>query len=240
MVKTAMNLVESCQKAFYESKVAVGDFYKKYGNVPVVFCMKDDLSSRNGTSNDSRMVVKNFDLNGYHYATDQTPIDVWQLFEEGDMPLEAAANDGKSTAALNKGPPTKRLPPTQLSQKQAPQQPSKISDSRSDLISSSREGILKQTSLTTPNSQPFGMPMPQLQTSTTNTAPMSSLPPSVMSSAKSSQIVDPYEPTANLVQVEKRVDPNTGQNIYVRYLNPDKSSRTSSNNGISQIIYKGS
>ena len=78
--ESAMGLVEACQKAYNGSNVSTNDFYKKYGNIPVVFCLKDDLTKRK----DKRVVVKNFDLNGYFYATENTEIDTWQLFESPD------------------------------------------------------------------------------------------------------------------------------------------------------------
>jgi hypothetical protein len=78
MAKSAMRLVEACQKAFGQSKQTVYDFYKVYENVPVAFCMKEEVTK----GKDQRMVVKRFDARGYFYATEQTPIDVWKLFEE--------------------------------------------------------------------------------------------------------------------------------------------------------------
>lgn len=207
MVKTAMTLVESCQKSFYESKVSVGEFYKKYGNVPVVFCMKEDLNNRGssggggggGGGGDSRMVVKNFDLNGYHYATDQTPIDVWQLFEEGEMPGggdvgDYSSSDGSPAAEIMTAPkPTTRRVQAKTT----------TSGNGDDPAAATTPGF---------------MAMPEL-----------SLPAN-----KSSQVVNPYEKTNNLIEVEKKIDPITGQNIFVRYLNPDKSK---SNNN--PLVIKG-
>lgn len=181
MVKTAMNLVESCQKAFNNSKMTVSEFYKKYGNVPVVFCMKDDLSNRNGGSGDSRMVVKSFDLNGYHYATDQTPIDLWQLFED-----DGASNDLESVSDKKR---TKKGPIRPI-----PQQSQQMG-----LDNSFNDLILKQS--TSANYDPKS--------------------PAVSVSAKSSQVINPYAKTDNLVTVERRIDPTTGQNVYVRYMNQE-------------------
>lgn len=76
----SLNLVESCEHAYMKSKMSRNDFYKKYGNIPVVFCLKDDLLKKK----DKRVVVKHFDLNGYFYATENTDIDLWQLFEGDD------------------------------------------------------------------------------------------------------------------------------------------------------------
>jgi hypothetical protein len=175
MVKTAMTLVESCQKAFGKSATTVNDFYKKYGNVPVVFCMKDDLSSRN----DSRLVVKNFDLNGYYYATDQTPIDVWQLFEECDM---ESNNLMEKYETLEAKKPNKSKKLTNFK--------SNTQQLYTDLISNNNK--------------------------------YASLP---SESSMTNRIVDPYEKTENLVKVEKKIDPNTGQNIYVRYLSMDNNKK---------------
>lgn len=84
MVKIAMKLIESCQKAFNLTRETVSDFYKKFGNIPVVYCMKNDLNS-----NDKRVLIKKFDELGYFYATENTPIDIWQLFEENENLYES-------------------------------------------------------------------------------------------------------------------------------------------------------
>lgn len=168
MVKTAMNLVESCQKAFGAAKLSVNEFYKKFGNVPVVYCMKDDLKN----TSDGRLVVKSFDINGYFYATDKTPIDLWQLFEE--------------TAAAEPAPSLIDSITT-----------NKFSDN--DQIYS--DIMPKDSRIHSPNAR------------------------------KKKSVIDPYERTENLVKVEKRFDPNTGQNIYVRYL-ADKSSNNLDNNDV--------
>lgn len=133
----SLNLVESCQQAYNKSQISRNDFYKKYGNIPVVFCLKDDLSKKK----DKRVVVKHFDLNGYFYATENTEIDLWQLFEDDE--------ENESDNSLN--------------------------EIYTDLI---KEDYNK----TTP------------------------------------QYINPYEKSENLISVDKRVDPQTGQSIYVRYL----------------------
>lgn len=167
MIKTSMRLIESCQKAFNISKETVSEFYKKYGNVPVVYCMKNDLSDKSS----KRVVVKSFDLNGYFYATENTPIDVWQLFEENEIFYESTSNS-KSVTNCGK---------CDLEQVY-----SSIAQTREDIVSN-KKGDKKL-------------------------------------------IVDPYEKSDNLVKVEKRVDPVTGQNIYVRYLaEPNKNQQSSKN-----------
>jgi len=77
IVKTAMKLVEHCQEAYSLNKTSVNEFFKLHGNLPVVYCMKDELNG----SNNKRVVVKQYDLNGYFYATDGALIDSWQLFD---------------------------------------------------------------------------------------------------------------------------------------------------------------
>ena len=96
--KTSMKLVEGCQKAYGMSKESLNEFYKKYGNVPVVYCMKNDLSNKS----DKRVVVKSFDLNGYYYATESTPIDLWQLFESANsLPVSMPANANNFNEVLD-------------------------------------------------------------------------------------------------------------------------------------------
>jgi hypothetical protein len=53
------------------------------------------------------------------------------------------------------------------------------------------------------------------------------------------RLTDPYEQTDNLVRVDKRVDPITGQNIYVRWLSDTKSkaSHQSDTYDINSLIY---
>ncbi len=135
----AFSLVESCQQAYNKAKISRSDFYKKYGNIPVVFCLKDELNKKKVR----RVVVKQFDLNGYFYATENTDIDLWQLFEvESDL------------AGIQI--PTENV---------------------------YYENVSKET---------------------------------VASEIK--PIINPYEEAENLISVSKRIDPETGQNIYVRYL----------------------
>lgn len=189
MVKTAMNLVESCQKAFNNSKVTVSEFYKKYGNVPVVFCMKDDLSNTNDSAGESRKVVKSFDLNGYHYATDQTPIDLWQLFED-----DGFINVNGMDSIMDEKKKKKKT----------------VELTRSLTRSENEIPI---------NDLKFKQNIPTInghKISNFNQTHATSV------SAKSSQVINPYSKTDNLVTVEKRVDPITGQNLYVRYMNSDK------------------
>lgn len=84
--KTAMKLVESCQKAFSTSKIEVADFYKKYRNCPVVYTMSSSGDTQSSVS--VAQSVKNLAANvkipdgtGFFYGTDQSPIDLWQLFD---------------------------------------------------------------------------------------------------------------------------------------------------------------
>lgn len=147
----SFSLVDGCQQAYNKAKIPRSDFYKKYGNIPVVFCLKDELTKKQS----KRVVVKQFDLNGYFYATENTEIDLWQLFE------------GESDAAAIQLP---------------------------------TENVYYENESKT-------------EARDTNAAPF----------------INPYEKTDNLVSVDKRVDPETGQNIYVRYLSesgdPHKSNK---------------
>ncbi len=136
----SLGLVESCQQAYTKSKISRSDFYKKYGNIPVVFCLRDDLLKKK----DKRVVVKHFDFNGYFYATENTDIDHWQLFE--------TAADELETTATPRG------------------------------LAKSEETTFNEVIKERP------------------------------------EYIDPYEKSENLIGVDKRVDPETGQNIYVRYL----------------------
>jgi hypothetical protein len=196
--KTAMKLVESCQQAFGMSKTTVNEFYKKYGNVPVVYCMRDDEAS-GGKGSNKRVVVKIFDLNGYFYAIDKTPIDWWQLFETN------SAADAAATAA-------------------AVAAKSKIYDSSIPLqmntlaynnVSLDENKHAKQVDLEGLYSS-VGSPLHHTLNPNNININNKSL------SGSSTAFIDPYEKTDNLVSVEKRVDPVTGQNIYVRWL-ADKS-----------------
>jgi hypothetical protein len=96
MKKTAISLVEFCQEAFGRKNLTVYEFYKRYGNIPVVYCSKNELSSKN----DCRVSVKHHDLKGYYYATETTPIDLWQLFESNNFP-KIDSNFKDNTKPLN-------------------------------------------------------------------------------------------------------------------------------------------
>lgn len=179
MIKIAMKLIESCQKAFNSTRESVNDFFKKFGNIPVVYCMRCDLD--NG---DKRVLVKKFDQNGYFYATENTPIDLWQLFEEDESLYES----GKKT----KYHVDNRDSNEQIYSEIKPKKKEKINKPvaikhKTDYIEESSDKINKVNQ-------------------------------------ENEKIVDPYEKTDNLLKVEKRVDPVTGQNIYVRYLAEPNSS----------------
>ncbi len=154
----SLGLVESCQQAYMKSKISRNEFYKKYGNIPVVFCLKNDLLNKK----DKRIVVKHFDLNGYFYATENTDIDFWQLFELPTDHLETV-------------------------------------------------NIKKQPSVTTYDDKFLDF-IDDYKTSNTNNR---------------SGYIDPYEKSENLVRVEKRIDSETGQNIYVRYLQENADQKIS-------------
>ena len=143
---TAMRLVESSQQAFNMSKISTDAFYAKYGNIPAVFCSKDEIKSDHKTN---RVIVKKFDQSGYFYATKSTSIDLWQLVD--DIYTQ----------------PHHSRPPAHNAQLQ-------------NYITNGEQEHKQQAHM---------------------------------------KPLDPYEPTENLISVEKHIDPVTGQNIYVRYLN---------------------
>ena len=174
---TAMRLVESSQTAFNMSKMSTDAFYSKYGNVPAVFCSKDEIKSDHKTN---RVIVKKFDQAGYFYATKSTSIDLWQLVDDIYAPPQPQLQP----------PPPQIQPPTTTTtmvhhhhSNNKSVQPIQTTQSQSqNYISSSNE----ETNLI-------------------------------------SKTIDPYEKTDNLISVEKHIDPVTGQNIYVRYLNDNNS-----------------
>ena len=201
---TAMKLVESCQKAFGASgALSAVQFYKKYNNIPVVFCMKSQLEDKS----DNRIVVKSYDddnnsnnnNSGYFYATEYTPIDCWQLFESTQAPLIY------ETVMPRKAPPA----PSSSAQHES------VSARHffGKLINGNRG---KQ---------------PTSQASTTNhVSPTKADVVSIRSDdmslmegqlANVSLSVNPYAKADNLVKVEKRVDPKTGQTIFVRWLSDE-------------------
>ena len=73
MKKSAMKLVESCQKAYNVSNQSVSMFKSKYGKVPLVFKSSEYL---NDLSN-----VKKHDDKGFFYVINYSIIDLWQLYE---------------------------------------------------------------------------------------------------------------------------------------------------------------
>jgi hypothetical protein len=158
IVKTAMKLVEYCQEAYSLNKTSVNEFFKLHGNLPVVYCMKEEL---NGSHN-KRVVVKQYDLNGYFYATDGSLIDSWQLFDSSNM----------------------------------------IYGSMLSKISANKKFTFDNI-------------------------------------YSNSRLTNPYEQTENLVRVDKRVDPITGQNIYVRWLSDtnSKASHQPDTYDINSLIY---
>lgn len=173
-IKTAMKLVECCQKAFSLSKESVLDFYKKFGNVPVVYCMKNQLKDRD----DKRIVVKIYDTNGYFYAVENTPIEIWELFEKSEVFYES----------ISKGKGFNPYSRSNCVQKECDQ-------IYSDLMPNQDE----QAGVSCKNREELN---------------------------EKKLIIDPYEKSENLVKVEKRVDPITGQNIYVRYLADTNTAKT--------------
>ena len=141
---TAMRLVESSQQAFNMSRLSTDSFYTKYGNIPAVFCSKDEIKPDHKTN---RVSVKKYDSNGYFYATKSTSIDIWQLVDDIYTPPKASSHNHQHY--------------------------------------SEDSNAMKQ--------------------------------------------IDPYENTDNLISVEKLIDPQTGQNIYVRYLNENSHDVSQSN-----------
>ncbi len=73
MKKSAMKLVESCQKAYNVSNQSVTMFKNKYGKVPLVFKSSEYL-------NDS-VNMKKHDDKGFFYVINNSRIDLWQLYE---------------------------------------------------------------------------------------------------------------------------------------------------------------
>ena len=186
MIKTAMKLIESCQKAFNSTRQSIGDFYKKFSNIPVVYCMRTDLD--NG---DKRVLVKKFDQNGYFYATENTPIDLWQLFDEDENLYESmAAVKHQVTNQVTRS--DSREPLEQIYSQIKPKKNEK--KTKSDKIKYQAE-----------NNEDYDDKMGKV-------------------CQENESFLDPYEKTENLIKVEKRIDPVTGQNIYVRYLAEPKSS----------------
>lgn len=168
MVKTAMKLIEGCQKAFNGSRETMMDFYKTYGHIPVVFCMKNDLSNT-----DKRMLIKKFDEKGYFYAIEHTPIELFQLFEENESSYETTSRERKKS-----------------SNEKIEQIYSEVRNKKGEHMSEKHNNVIQLSN-------------PKVKYDEPN---------------EKKVMIDPYEKSDNLLKVEKRVDPITGQNIYVRYL----------------------
>ncbi|CAF0831466.1 unnamed protein product [Brachionus calyciflorus] len=173
MVKTAMKLIESCQKAFNLTRETVNEFYRKFGNIPVVYCLKNDLNT-----NDKRILVKKFDEKGYFYATENTPIDLWQLFEENENLYETMSKSKIKAYQQRKEIVENLYSEVRLKNKDS-NKIEKKDDFKTDVME------IKNPKVSNKCDETF---------------------------------IDPYEKSDNLIKVEKRVDPMTGQNIYVRYL----------------------
>ena len=147
--KTAMKLVESCQKAYDVNKISVETFFQKYNYVPVVYFLKDVLPQGK-----NKMIVKSFDIFGYFYATESNSIEVCQLLD------------------YNSSKP-------KIYDSVEPDNYDRITDGDEmlhDLIHES-----------------------------------------------SGKYFDPFTKTEDLIRVEPRLDPSSGQNIYVRYIKDKKS-----------------
>ena len=140
MKKSAMKLVESCQKAYNESNRSVTSFRNKYGHVPAVFKSSESFKDL--------AIIKKHDEKGFFYVINDSAIDLWQLYETNNISDDYSIVNRKA---------------------------------RSPNIEKSDSSILKATIV-------------------------------------ENGIIDPYQDAPNLVKVEKTVDPETGQNVYVRWL----------------------
>lgn len=95
MKKSAMKLVESCQKAYNESNQTVSMFKNKYGKIPAVFKSSEYL-------NDLALVRK-FDEKGFFYVTNKSSIDLWQLYETNNHKIRPiAVNRSNDFKIMNK------------------------------------------------------------------------------------------------------------------------------------------
>lgn len=75
MKKSAMKLVEGCQKGYNSCKQSVNDFQKIYGTIPAIFNLTNGVKSR------SISEYRKHDDNGFFYVINSSLIDIWQLFE---------------------------------------------------------------------------------------------------------------------------------------------------------------
>ncbi len=156
------------------------------GNVPVVYCLKNQLANKN----DKRVVVKTHDPDGYFYATETTPIDCWQLFESTEAP-----------------------PIIYESSIQSQQLPNiNIANAKNNMMNKINS-INKSKSTSNNNDK-----MLVLKTDNEDTNE------DILKNKLEPLTIDPYEQTDNLVKVEKRVDPKTGQTIFIRWIRDDPKS----------------
>jgi hypothetical protein len=215
--KTAMKLVECCQKAFNCSKVTVNDFNKKYGNCPVIYSMSSSYGANSTASINTsagRISVKipdtNSRMSGFFYGTEDTPIEIWLLFDASDSRSLTSSSqiigNGRESGNNSKS--------------------SMVSNDR-NRRTISRESVKNE----------------QLYSEKRRT------PHSTRIDEDDIRQQNPYERNENLLKVEKRLDPVTGENIYVRYLLQDEANnnqtsssklsnnyrRSSSNNIVNSI-----
>jgi hypothetical protein len=194
----AMQLVESCQMAFSLPNPSVLEFYKKYGNIPVVFCLKDELLN-DKKDKKKQISVKNFDTNGYFYATERVSIDWWQLFE-------IKSRIGRSLRSDSIRNIEKEDEQEEQDNRTGEEEESK-NDKYADLYSKIDKNKNKNRNKNF-DSNKNGSKMNE-----TNYTKQDRKKPN---------------DTDNLVSIEKHVDPETGQNIYIRWLAEPQTKRSNS------------
>jgi hypothetical protein len=210
--KTAMRIVECCTQAFTQSKVDIDDFFKKYHACPIV-CLK--------TSNPSAIDVKKefnykiYDSNGFFYGTENSPIDIWELFDKAGVSKSNTVSSSATTSttrnhrdtgscSLSSSRTTSDI--SSKSQAKPKQQPTDTSSFT--LSSDSSSQIVDRKHLEQKNQQEKRIR--ELENLYSNML-------REKSSKKDTKKLKNNKTENNLLRIEKRFDPETNQNVYVKY-----------------------
>jgi hypothetical protein len=215
--KTSMKLVECCEKSFNMSKMSVADFYKKYGNCPVIFTMKSSGKSKSSSESTASMgqsLVKIPDLNskfngGFFYGDENTPIELWKLF---DSPPDTNSLASSSQVISKCSSNVSR---------------SSLASSTHDRSSRRAAAAVEEAMANERRKEADERKHREAEKSDKRKAKMKEKKNDTKALPNST---NPYERDDNLLKVEKRVDPVTGQSIYVRYL-LDNDSKNNEANG---------
>ena len=90
-------LLKSCRKAFDMNSQSISEFTETHGGIPAAFSMDDETPVKVT----DRQGIRVPDANGFFYALESTPVDLWQLFETSDNDNDCSSIEPYSAANSN-------------------------------------------------------------------------------------------------------------------------------------------